>query len=139
MQTSQVDLAAIARQDMIARGFDPDIPAAARQQAEDARQALDGEMTDLSALLWSSIDNDESRDLDQVEWAERVASGIRVLVGIADVDSAGAKDSPIDQHAESETTPVYAGIRNFPMLPERLSTDQTSLNEGEDRVAVVIE
>ncbi|MEO8372046.1 MAG: RNB domain-containing ribonuclease [Candidatus Solibacter sp.] len=139
MHTSTVDLAAIARQDMIARGFEPDMPAAARQQAEVARQSADGEITDLTGLLWSSIDNDESRDLDQVEWAERATNGIRVLVGIADVDSAVAKDSPIDQYAATETTTVYAGVRNFPMLPERLSTDQTSLNEDEDRVAVVIE
>ena len=74
-----------------------------------------------------------------MEWAERAAGGIRVLVGIADVDSAVAKGTPIDDHAASETTTVYAGIRTFPMLPERLSTDQTSLNEGEERVAVVIE
>src|SRR5512133_1151779 len=133
MHTPPVDLAAIARQDMIARGFDPEIPAAARQQAEHARQSTDGEMVDLTALLWSSIDNDESRDLDQVEWAERTANGIRVLVGIADVDSAVAKDSPIDQYAATETTTVYASVRTFPMLPERLSTDQTSLNEDEDR------
>src|SRR6188508_3140277 len=99
MHASSVDLAAIARQEMIARGFEPDIPAAARQQAEAARQSADGDLADLTALPWSSIDNDESRDLDQVEWAERAAGGIRVLVGIADVDSAVAKASPIDQHA----------------------------------------
>jgi exoribonuclease-2 len=139
MNSPQVDLTAIARQEMIARGFEPDIPDAARQQAEVASQSADGSLADLTALLWSSIDNDESRDLDQVEWAERAAGGIRVLVGIADVDSAVAKDSPIDQHAAIETTTVYAGIRTFPMLPERLSTDQTSLNEDVDRVAVVIE
>ena len=68
-----------------------------------------------------------------------MAGGIRVLVGIADVDSAVARNSPIDRHAEHETTTVYAGIRNFPMLPVRLSTDRTSLNEGETRIAVVIE
>src|SRR5215471_4039342 len=139
MNHSQVDLAAIARQEMMARGFEPDIPGAAQAQAEGARQKADAALVDLTSLLWSSIDNDESRDLDQVEWAERVAGGIRVLVGIADVDSAVAKGTPIDDHAAVETTTVYAGIRTFPMLPERLSTDRTSLNEGEDRVAVVIE
>src|SRR5438045_2788972 len=107
MNSPQVDLTAIARQEMIARGFEPDIPDAARQQAEVASQSADGSLADLTALLWSSIDNDESRDLDQVEWAERAAGGIRVLVGIADVDSAVAKDSPIDQHAAIETTTVY--------------------------------
>ena len=123
----------------MARGFAPDLPAAAVQQAEGARQKTEPGLEDLTDLEWSSIDNDESRDLDQVEWAERVADAIRVLVGIADVDSAVEKGSPIDDYAATETTTVYAGIRTFPMLPERLSTDQTSLNEGADRVAVVIE
>ncbi|MEO8597854.1 MAG: RNB domain-containing ribonuclease [Candidatus Solibacter sp.] len=139
MNHSTVDLAAIARQEMIDRGFEPDIPIAAQRQAEGARQSADGGITDLTALLWSSIDNDESRDLDQIEWAERTAGGIRVLVAIADVDSAIPKDTPVDAHASTETTTVYAGIRTFPMLPERLSTDRTSLNEGEERVAVTIE
>ena len=139
MNSSQVDLAAIARQEMMARGFTPDLPAAAVQQAAGARQIVEGGLEDLTGLLWSSIDNDESRDLDQVEWAERTAGGIRVLVGIADVDSAVEKGTPIDDYAATETTTVYAGVRTFPMLPERLSTDQTSLNEGADRVAVVIE
>src|SRR3982751_550579 len=115
MHTSNVDLSAIARQDMIARGFEPDMPAAARQQAEAAQQSAAGEITDLTALLWSSIDNDESRDLDQVEWAERVANGIRVLVGIADVSAAVARNTPIDAYAGHETTTVYAGVKTFPM------------------------
>ena len=139
MNHSQVDLAAIARQEMVARGFEPDVPPAAQQQADSARQQPEPGLPDLTGLLWSSLDNDDSRDLDQVEWAERVAGGIRVLVGIADVDSAVAKGTPVDLHAAMETTTVYTGIRTFPMLPERLSTDQTSLSEGEDRVAVVIE
>jgi exoribonuclease-2 len=139
MNYPQVDLAAMARQEMIARGFEPDIPAAAQQQAEGARQAAEPGLPDLTGLLWSSLDNDDSRDLDQIEWAERAAAGIRVLVAIADVDSAAAKGTPIDLHAAAETTTVYAGIRTFPMLPELLSTDRTSLSEGEDRVAVVVE
>src|ERR1035437_5518534 len=139
MNHPQVDLAAIARQEMMARGFEPDFPAAAQQQAEGARQQAEPGLPDLTGLLWSSLDNDDSRDLDQIEWAERSASGIRVLVGIADVDSAVAKGTPIDLHAAVETTTVYTGIRNFPMLPERLSTDRTSLSEGEDRGAVVVE
>src|SRR5450756_2101551 len=139
MNQPQVDLAAMARQEMMARGFEPDIPAAAQQQAEGARQQAEPGLPDLTSLLWSSLDNDDSRDLDQIEWAERAAGGIRVLVGIADVDSAVAKGTPIDLHAAVETTTVYTGIRTFPMLPERLSTDRTSLSEGEDRVAVVVE
>ena len=88
MHSPQVDLAAIARQEMIARGFEPDIPAAARQQAEVASQSADGDLADLTALLWSSIDNPESRDLDQVEYVERLPNGdLKVMVGIADVDA----------------------------------------------------
>src|SRR5665647_2051111 len=139
MNHPQVDLAAIARQEMMARGFEPDFPVAAQQQAEGARQQAEPGLPDLTGLLWSSLDNDDSRDLDQIEWAERAAGGIRVLVGIADVDSAVAKGTPIDLHAAVETTTVYTGIRTFPMLPELLSTDRTSLSEGEDRVAVVVE
>ena len=139
MNHSPVDLAALARQEMIARGFQPDLPADAVQQAAATRQQVPPGLKDMSPLLWSSIDNDESRDLDQVEWAERTDIGIRVVVAIADVDAAVPKGTPIDIHASTETTTVYAGIRTFPMLPERLSTDQTSLNEGQPRVAVAIE
>jgi exoribonuclease-2 len=129
----------MARQEMLERGFEPDIPAAAMEQAEAAQQKPEAGLTDLTGLLWSSLDNDDSRDLDQIEWAERTAGGIRVLVGIADVDSAVAKGTPVDLHAATETTTVYTGIRTFPMLPERLSTDRTSLSEGADREAVVVE
>jgi VacB/RNase II family 3'-5' exoribonuclease len=139
MTRPPVDLAAIARQEMLERGFEPDVPADAQQQAEGAHQTAEPGLPDLTGLLWSSLDNDDSRDLDQIEWAERAADGIRVLVGIADVDSAVAKGTPIDLHAAVETTTVYTGIRTFPMLPERLSTDRTSLSEGEDRVAVIVE
>ena len=136
---STVNLSAIARQEMADRGFEPDLPGDAVAQAAIAKQQVSAGLQDLTALLWSSIDNDDSRDLDQIEWAERTGAGIRVLVGIADVDSAVAKGSPVDLYAAHETTTVYAGVHTFPMLPERLSTDQTSLNENQDRVAVVIE
>jgi exoribonuclease-2 len=133
------DLVAAARREMIERGFEPDMPEAAARQARELQPGRPDGLEDLTALLWSSIDNDESRDLDQVEWAERVAGGIRVLVGIADVDVLVARNTPIDAHASRETTTVYTGVRVFPMLPERLSTDLTSLGENEPRAAIVIE
>jgi exoribonuclease-2 len=89
--------------------------------------------------LWSSIDNDSSRDLDQAEVAERVSAGIRVLIAIADVDADVPIGSPIDKHAAAQTTSVYTGIRTFPMLPEQLSTGLTSLNQDADRLAIVLE
>ncbi len=137
------DLASAARAEMLQDGFHPDFPPEADAQlatiaAAPPPRASDG-VRDLRNLLWSSIDNDSSRDLDQIEYAERVAGGIRLLVGIADVDSAVAIGSPIDQHAAAETTSVYTGIRTFPMLPERLSTGLTSLNEDSDRLALILE
>jgi exoribonuclease-2 len=132
-------LVAIARREMIDRGFRPDLPSEVTRQAESLAAAPAQDLRDLTALAWSSIDNDDSRDLDQIEWAERVAGGIRVLVGVADVDSAVAKDTPLDRHAAREATTVYAAVRTFPMLPEQLSTDLTSLNEDQDRAAVVME
>ncbi len=136
------DLSAAARQEMLREGFDPDFPPGTEQQLADlrARSAPSQPgIRDLRALYWSSIDNDTSRDLDQIEVAERVAAGIRVLIGIADVDSDVAIGSPIDRHAAAETTTVYTAVRTFPMLPEALSTDLTSLAENADRLAIVIE
>jgi exoribonuclease-2 len=139
MPHDEFDLAAAARQEMIDRGFEPDFPPDVQRQLETLDPRPAAGLRDLTALLWSSIDNDDSRDLDQIEWAERAPGGIRVLVGVADVDSVAARGTPIDLHAQRETTTVYTGIRTFPMLPERLSTDITSLNEGQDRAAVAIE
>lgn len=137
------DLAAAARQEMIREGFHPDFPPGSDQQlaALKARRAAAPQagIRDLRELLWSSIDNDTSRDLDQIELAERTSGGIRVFIGIADVDSGLPMGSPLDQHAEAETTSVYTPARIFPMLPEMMSTDLTSLAENEDRLAVVIE
>jgi exoribonuclease-2 len=139
------DLPALARQEMIAEGFTPDFsPEVARQvaalRAHAAQPAPDGTVCDLRGMLWSSIDNDTSRDLDQIEVAERLANGdIRIRIGIADVDGDVPKGSPIDTHAAANCTTVYTGVRNFPMLPDDLSTDLTSLNEHADRLSVVVE
>lgn len=141
MPNSQPDLKAIAHQAMLRNGFQPDFSAAVRQQISSlpSRVGSDG-VRDLRALVWSSIDNDDSRDLDQIEYAEALPDGrTRVLIGIADVDACVAKGSPIDQHAQSETTTVYAGVVNYPMLPNELSTGITSLLENEERLAVVTE
>jgi len=137
------DLSAAAHQEMIDHGFKPDFPPEVGQQlaALQAQKAPtpDGNVRDLRSLLWSSIDNDTSRDLDQAEAAERIGAGIRVLIAIADVDTDVPVRSPIDKHAASETTSVYTGIRTFPMLPEQLSTDLTSLNQDADRLAIVVD
>jgi exoribonuclease-2 len=138
------NLVAAAHAAMIEHGFQPDFPAAAAAElaAIQAQTNLPSgpEFQDLRALLWSSIDNDTSKDLDQIEWAEQLPDGrIRVLVGVADVDFRVRQGSAIDTHAQSETTSVYTGVRVFPMLPTELSEGTTSLNEDEDRAAVVIE
>ena len=139
MPEAHFDLASAARQEMIDHGFAPDFPAEVEQQVETLAPAPGTGLRDLRPLLWSSIDNDDSRDLDQIEWAERTAAGIRILVAIADVDSCVSKATPIDRYAGAEATTVYTGIRTFPMLPERLSTDLTSLAENQDRAALVID
>jgi VacB/RNase II family 3'-5' exoribonuclease len=139
MPQDSFDLVAASRREMLDQGFAPDIPADAQRQAEGIHVQPDASLRDLTGLLWSSIDNDDSRDLDQIEWAERAGDKIRVLVAIADVDSAVAKGTPVDRYASRETTTVYAGVHTFPMLPERLSTDLTSLSEGGERASVVIE
>jgi exoribonuclease-2 len=140
--SAKFDLFAAAHQEMIDEGFHPDFsPEIDRQLSEIEAQpapAQDG-IRDLRSMLWSSIDNDTSRDLDQAEVAERVSGGIRVLVAVADVDSRVSIGTPIDAHASDQTTSVYTGIRTFSMLPEKLSTDLTSLNEATDRVAVVVD
>jgi VacB/RNase II family 3'-5' exoribonuclease len=143
--SSKVDLQAVAKEIMRERGFQPDFTPAINQQLIELRNhppviAAGPDMADLRDRLWSSIDNDTSRDLDQIEVAESLHDGgTKVLVGIADVDAFIPKQTEIDQHAARETTTVYAGVRNFPMLPEELSTGKTSLLENQDRLAVVIE
>jgi exoribonuclease-2 len=144
MTQTGFDLFAAARQEMIDRGFQPDLPPEAGRQLEALTASCpapsaDSGLRDLRSLLWSSIDNDTSRDLDQAEAAERVSQGIRVLVAIADVDSDVPIGSPIDLYAARQTTSVYTGIETFPMLPEQLSTDLTSLNQDVDRAAIVVD
>lgn len=145
MSTHTFDLAASASAEMIREGFQPNFPTGSEQQIEairaDGHEAQPSQDTsDLRSLLWSSIDNDTSRDLDQIEVAERVDSGgIRVKVGVADVSASVLKGTPIDEHAAQQTQTVYTAVRNFPMLPNELSTDLTSLNEDEDRPAMVVE
>ncbi len=125
-------------------GFEPDFPPAVSQQLaaihSQPPSAAQSDVRDLRHLLWSSIDNDTSRDLDQIEVAERLPGGdIRLLIGIADVDAFVPAHTPIDDHAAIETTTVYTGVRNFPMLPEALSTGATSLLEGADKIVLVID
>jgi exoribonuclease-2 len=134
-------LGSVARQALRDNDFAPELDDAARRELEGLRPApLTPEVRDLRALLWSSIDNAESRDLDQVEVAEQLPDGaIRVRLGIADVDALVPKGSALDRHAYTNATSVYTGIEVYPMLPEQLSTDLTSLGEGQERVALVID
>jgi VacB/RNase II family 3'-5' exoribonuclease len=135
----------MARQAMLANGFEPEFPPQVQAQLADLKahppQVVPGtNIRDLRNLLWSSIDNDTSRDLDQIEVAERLPNGeTKVLVGIADVDAFVPKNTAIDLHAGKETTTVYTGVKNFPMLPEELSTDASSLLEAGDKLSIVIE
>ncbi len=133
-------LAEIARQAMIDRGLQPDYPPDALQQLETIKApAKEAGLRDLRDLAWCSIDNDDSRDIDQLSWAEQKDGAARVLVAVADVDAVVKKDTPIDKHARTNTTSVYTAARIFAMLPEKLSTDLTSLNQDEDRIAMIIE
>jgi exoribonuclease-2 len=137
------DLKSIARRAMLEHGLEPDFPAAANAQLQSiTAPAMDHgpQVRDLRSLLWCSIDNDDSRDLDQLSVAVPLAAGaVRILVAIADVDARIARGSPIDEHARRNTTSVYTAAQIFPMLPERLSTDLTSLAAGQERLSVVID
>src|SRR5487761_2144811 len=134
---------------MLEHGFQPDFPdgtdaelasIASHSEPPSANESIASEFQDLRSLLWSSIDNDTSKDLDQIEWAQQLPDGrIRILVGVAVVDARVCQGSVIDGHARSETTSVYTGVKVFPMLPPDLSEGITSLNEDEDRAAMVIE
>src|SRR5438034_8511403 len=143
MQNQATLLASLAHQSMIDHGLEPDFSKEAEKQlttigapANENSSAI----RDLRNLLWCSIDNDDSRDLDQLTVAEDRGNGnVRCLIAVADVDALVKKGSPIDDHAQQNTTSIYTAARIFPMLPEKLSTDLTSLNEAQDRVAMIVE
>lgn len=135
-------LAELAAQAMLDRGLEPEFPPDVEKQAKAATgpaQDADPNIRDLRNLLWCSIDNDDSRDLDQLQVVEPLGDGnIRVFVAVADVDALIPANSPADLHAGHNTTSVYTPARIFPMLPERFSTDLTSLNPDTDRQAIVV-
>lgn len=137
------DLVRIATNAMAERGLQPEFSDRVERQLATITGAgadNDPAIHDLRDMLWCSIDNDDSRDLDQLTVSEALAGGaVRLWVAIADVDALVPRDSPIDQHASTNTTSVYTSARIFPMLPERLSTDLTSLNAHQDRLAMVTE
>ncbi len=141
MPAAPFDLAAAARHDLLAAGFHPDLPpdAAAQLATILATPAQPAVPTDLRQLLWSSIDNDTSRDLDQIEVAAQTPAGIQVSVAIADVAATIPQGSPLDLHAQDEAQTVYTATLNFPMLPTQLSTGLTSLNPKSDRTALVLQ
>src|SRR4051794_13882054 len=142
MSHSQFDMHAAARRAVATAGFEPELTADAQRQLDQitAPAPLPDGVRDMRDQPWSSIDNTESRDLDQLEIAEQLPDGaVRLVVAIADVDSLVPKGSPLDEHAFANCTSVYTGIDVFPMLPEKLSTNFTSLNENEDRLAIAIE
>jgi exoribonuclease-2 len=133
------DLHELAKRAMRERDLEPDFPPEAQAEAERLAPADDASLTDLRALPWCSIDNDDSRDLDQLTAIERLPSqGLRLLVAVADVDLRVPRGSALDRHAARNTTSIYTAGGVFPMLPERLSTDLTSLNEAQDRAAMVV-
>ncbi len=139
----RADLKQIARRAMVEKGLEPDFSRdvlAELGRIHGPAPAGGPGVRDLRDRLWVSIDNDDSRDLDQLTVAELLAGGsVKIFVAVADVDSVVAKGSAIDGHARTNTTSVYTAAEIFPMLPEKLSTDLTSLNEGEDRLALAIE
>jgi exoribonuclease-2 len=139
-------LQSIAHRVMIERGLLPDFSNEALAELERLQISIDQPaqdspgIRDMQNLLWASIDNDDSRDLDQLTVAEAISGGkIRVMVAIADVDSLVTEGTALDKHARHNTTSVYTAARIFPMIPEKLSTDLTSLNLNEERLALVIE
>ncbi|SLM49891.1 putative exoribonuclease II [Nitrospira japonica] len=144
MGTHRSDLRGIARRAMVERDFYPDFSPAALGELARISVPADGtgdpQVRNLIHWQWVSIDNDDSRDLDQLTVAEVAPDGLAsIRVAIADVDALVAKDSSLDAHALHNTTSVYTSGGVFPMLPDKLSTDLTSLNERQDRLAIVVD
>src|SRR6266849_340183 len=133
----------LAHQAMIDKGLDPDFNPQIEQQLATLNQPAedsDPSIRDLRDLLWCSIDNDDSRDLDQLTVAHDLGGGkVNLLVAVADVDALVKKATPVDDHARHNTTSVYTAGGIFLMLPEKLSTGLTSLNENEERIAVIMD
>lgn len=133
----------IAHRMMLEKGLVPDFPPKALAELDAIHgpaTPTDHSMRDLRHLLWCSIDNDDSRDLDQLTVAEALPGGaVKILVAVADVDAVVKKNTALDEHARQNTTSVYTVAETFPMLPEKLSTDLTSLNFDSDRLAIVAE
>ena len=135
-------LAAIAHKVMLQRGLEPDFSKAVRSELaaiDGPATKSDSDIRDLRALPWCSIDNDDSRDLDQLTVSGANGSDGNILVAIADVDALVTSGSAIDAHAAINTTSVYTAAGIFPMLPEKLSTNLTSLGEGDERLAIVVD
>jgi len=142
MNANQI-LEDIARTAMLARGLAPDFTVPVMKQLDRMDKPATTNLSDLKdarELLWCSIDNDDSKDLDQLTAAKKVNENEFIIyIAVADVDALVHKETPIDQHAQINTTSIYTPAKIFPMLPEKLSTNLTSLNEREDRVAVIFE
>ena len=143
MTSMRSDLQRIAHRAMLDRGLVPEFSAAEMAEARGLDPGigpLDPQTRDLRGLLWASIDNDDSRDLDQLTVAQPISpTATRILIAIADVDAKVKQGSALDHHARTNTTSVYTDARIFPMLPELLSTDLTSLNEGQERLVLVVD
>jgi VacB/RNase II family 3'-5' exoribonuclease len=141
--SNQIALVAIARREMIARGLLPDFSDAVAKETDAINGSAvshDASVRDMRDWLWASIDNDDSRDLDQLSVAAPRTDGtVKIFVAVADVDAIVRRGSAIDDHARTNTTSVYTAAQIFPMLPEKLSTNLTSLGEGVDRQAIVVE
>ena len=143
MNDNRITLKQIARKAMISRGLVPDFPAALISELRKITSPATHKSTqskDMRRLLWCSVDNDDSLDLDQLSYAEQLPENkFRLLIAIADVDALVIKHSNIDHYAGQNTATIYTVAEIFPMLPEKLSTDFTSMRMGEERCAVVVE